>query len=184
MATVYLLTGSPGAGKTTIIREVIARIEANAGGFYTQEIRAGGTRQGFKIITLEGKDAVLSHVNFSSSHRVSKYGVDVGTLERIGVAALSQALKKNDVIVIDEIGKMELFSPRFREVVLRAIESGKKVLGTIMLQPHPFAEQVRQHPEVKVIQVNRENHDHVLNELLDWLKPTANENNPQTNRRN
>ena len=110
MATVYLLTGSPGAGKTSIIREAIAAIRASAGGFYTQEIRAGGTRQGFKIITLEGKDAVLSHVSFSSPHRVSKYGVDIETLDRIGVTALSQAIENNDVIVIDEIGKMELFS--------------------------------------------------------------------------
>jgi nucleoside-triphosphatase len=169
MATVYLLTGIPGAGKTTLIREAIARIKASAGGFYTQEIRVDGVRQGFKVTTLEGQDAVFSHVNFSSPHKVSKYGVDTESLDGIGVAALNQAIKEKDVIVIDEIGKMELFSPRFREVVLRAIDSGKKVLGTIRLQPHPFADQVKQHPQVKIIQVSRANHDRVLNEVLDWL---------------
>ena len=178
MATVYLLTGAPGTGKTTLIREAIARIKASAGGFYTQEIRVGGERQGFKLATLQGQDAVLSHITFSSPHRVSKYGVDINSLDRIGVIALTQAIKENDIIVIDEIGKMELFSARFREVVLRAIESGKKVLGTIMLQPHPFTNQIKQHPQVKIIQVSRANHDRVLNELLDWLKPTTNENNP------
>jgi nucleoside-triphosphatase len=178
MATVYLLTGTPGAGKTTLIREAIARIKASAGGFYTQEIRIGGVRQGFKLTTLQGKDAVLSHINFSSPHRVSKYGVDIECLDRIGVAALSQALEENDIVVIDEIGKMELFSPLFKEVVLRVIESGKKMLGTIMLQPHPFADQVKHHPQVKIIQVSRANHDQVLNEILDWLTATTNENNP------
>ncbi len=178
MANVYLLTGTPGAGKTTLVREAIARIQARAGGFYTQEIRVGGVRQGFKVTTLQGQDAVLSHINISSPHRVSKYGVDIEILDRVGVAALAQAIKESDVIVIDEIGKMELFSPRFREVVLKAIESGKKVLGTIMLQAHPFADQVKCHPQVRIIQVSRANHDQVLNEILDWLTATTNENNP------
>jgi nucleoside-triphosphatase THEP1 len=62
-------------------------------------------------------------------------------------------------------------------VVLRALESGKKVLGTIMLQPHPFADQVKHYPQVKLVQVSRMNHDLVLNELLDWIKPKTNENN-------
>ena len=77
MANVYLLTGSPGAGKTTLIREVVSRLKARAGGFYTQELRVGGVRQGFKIITLNGQDAILSHVSISTPHRVSKYGVDI-----------------------------------------------------------------------------------------------------------
>ncbi len=178
MANVYLLTGSPGAGKTTIIREVIARLKAKAGGFYTQEIRVDGVRQGFKITTLNGQDAILSHVGISSPHRVSKYGVDVGSLDDIGVTALYQALKESDLVIIDEIGKMELFSPGFREAVLKAINSGKKVLGTIMLHPHPFTDEIKKHPQVKVLQVSRANHDQVLNEILKWLNLSTDENCP------
>lgn len=177
MANVYLLTGSPGAGKTTLIKEAVARLRARAGGFYTQEIRAGGVRQGFKITTLNGHDAILSHIDISSPHRVSKYGVDIENLEKVGVTALHQAIKESDLIVIDEIGKMELFSPRFKEVVLQAIESGKKVLGTIMLNPHPFADEIKRHPQVKVVHVSRANHDQLLNEILKWLKAYTDENN-------
>lgn len=104
--------------------------------------------------------------------------MDIECLDRIGVAALSQALEENDIVVIDEIGKMELFSPLFKEVVLRVIESGKKMLGTIMLQPHPFADQVKHHPQVKIIQVSRTNYDRVLNEIIEWLNPITHENNP------
>jgi nucleoside-triphosphatase len=176
MANVYLLTGSPGTGKTTIIREAAARLKTRVGGFYTQEIRAGGIRQGFKITTLNGQEAVLSHVDTSSPYHVSKYGVDIGNLDNIGVTALYQAIKESDLIIIDEIGKMELFSPSFRETVLKAINSGKKVLGTIMLHPHPFADEIKKHPQVKVIQVNRANHDKVLNEIWNWLKSSTDEN--------
>lgn len=178
MENVYLLTGSPGTGKTTIIREVVARLKIKAGGFYTQEIRAGNIRQGFKITTLNGQEAVLSHVDVSSPYRVSKYGVDISNLENIGVIAIYQALKESDLIIVDEIGKMELFSLNFREAVLKAINSGKKVLGTIMLNPHPFADQVKKHPQVKIVHVSRANRDKVLDEILKWLNLAAYENHP------
>jgi nucleoside-triphosphatase len=170
MVDVYLLTGSPGAGKTTIIREAIARLKARAGGFYTQEIRIGGVRQGFQITTLNGQNVILSHVDIHSPNRVGKYGVDIDNLDKVGVAALYQAIKESDLIVIDEIGKMELLSPRFREAVLKAINSGKKILGTIMLNPHPFANEIKKYPQVKVIRVSRANHVQVLNEILNWFK--------------
>jgi nucleoside-triphosphatase len=170
MASVYLLTGSPGTGKTTVIRQAIAGAEIKAGGFYTEEIRSGGTRQGFRIVTIDGQDAIMAHVDNPSRYRVSKYGVDITNLDNIGVAAIERAIEESDLIVIDEIGKMELFSARFREAVLKAIDSGKKVLGTIMLNPHPFADEIKRHPNVKVIELTRANHDQVLKEILDWLK--------------
>jgi nucleoside-triphosphatase len=170
MASVYLLTGKPATGKTTVIRQAIAGYKFKASGFYTEEIRSGGIRQGFRIVTLDGQDAILSHVDNPSRYRVSKYGVDIANLDNVGVAAIEQAIAESDLIVIDEIGKMELFSPRFREAALKAIDSGKKVLGTIMLNPHPFADDVRRHANVKVVELTRANHDRVLKEILDWLK--------------
>ncbi len=170
MANVYLLTGSPGTGKTTVIGQAIARSKANAGGFYTQEIRTGGVRQGFKIVTLDGRDATLAHIDNTSRYRVSKYGVAIENLDNIGVAAIDQALEKSDLIVIDEIGKMELFSPRFREAVLRAIDSNKKVLGTIMLSPHPFADDIKRRNNVRIVQLTRANHEEVLSDILGWLE--------------
>jgi len=170
MASVYLLTGRPGTGKSTLVRRAVAGTEIKAGGFYTEEIRTGGIRQGFRISTFDGHDAILAHVDNPSRHRVSKYGVDIANLENIGVAAIERAIRENDLIVIDEIGKMELFSPRFREAVIKAIDSGKKVLGTIIFNPHPFADEVKRHPNVKVIELTRSNRQQILSEITDWLK--------------
>jgi nucleoside-triphosphatase len=173
MASVYLLTGKPGTGKTTVIRQAIASSKIKAGGFYTEEIRSGGIRQGFRIVTVDGQDAILAHVDNPSRYRVSKYGVDIANLDNIGVASIERAIEESDLIVIDEIGKMELFSSRFSEAALKALDSGKKVLGTIMLNPHPFADGVKRHPKVKVVELTRVNHDQVLTEILDWLKGTS-----------
>jgi nucleoside-triphosphatase len=169
MKRVLLLTGRPGTGKTALIKETLARTKVKGGGFYTEEIRTGGVRQGFKLVTLDGQEAILAHVGISSSYQVSKYRVDTDSLNRVGVSALRQALKETDLIVIDEIGKMELLSPRFREAVTQALNSGKKVLGTIMLNPHPFADEIKRHLEVEVLPVTRENRTEVMRKVLNWL---------------
>lgn len=170
MAKVLLLSGKPGTGKTSLIKEAIDRVKIEAGGFYTQEIRSAGVRQGFKIITLDGKEAILAHINISSPYQVSKYDVDINGLNEVGIPAIQQALKQNDLIVIDEIGKMELLSLQFQELVLQAIQSGKKILGTIMFTSHPFADEVKRHPDVRTLVVSGANRNEVLNEILTWLE--------------
>ncbi len=170
MKKALLLTGEPGCGKTTIIKEALSVAGKSAGGFYTEEIRSRGSRLGFRIITLDGKSAVLAHTDVRSPHRVSKYGVDTDNIDGIAVPALKEAIHSKDVVVIDEIGKMELFSQSFRDTVLEALDSEKKVLGTIMLVSHPWADKIKQRPCVEVIKVTRFNRGEVLDKVLAWLK--------------
>ncbi len=172
MKQVYLLTGKPGAGKTSLIKQAVTRMGGKAGGFYTEEIRSGGARLGFRLVTLDGESALLSHVNIHSPYRVSKYGVDIDNLDRVGVSALHKAVEKCDLVVIDEIGKMELFSANFRKAVLQIIDSGKRVLGTIMLNANPWADAIKRRPQVNLVVVTRVNYHQVLEELLYWLKAT------------
>jgi len=174
MKRALLLTGKPGTGKTALIKEALARTKVKGGGFYTEEIRTGGIRQGFRIVTIDGQEAILAHVGISSPYQVSKYRVDTDTLNRVGVSALRRALKEADLIVIDEIGKMELLSPWFREAVTQAINSGKKVLGTIMLNPHPFADEIKRYPEVETLLVTRDNRTEVMRKVLNWLTEGVN----------
>ncbi len=169
MKQVYLLTGRPGTGKTSIIKQMMAGGKGKAGGFYTEEIRTGGTRVGFRLVTLDGQTAILAHVNIHSPYRISKYGVDIDSLDRVGVSALRRAAEEDDLVIVDEIGKMELFSTNFKETVSQIIGSGKRVLGTIMLSPDPWADGIKQLPQVNLIKVTRANHPQVLDELQHWL---------------
>jgi len=145
-------------------------MKGGAGGFYTEEIRRAGTREGFRLVTLDGETAILAHTSIRSPYRVSKYGVDTDALERIGVPALYRAERECDLVIIDEIGKMELFSAIFREAVLRIVDGGKRVLGTIMLNPHPWADALKGRPEVDVITVTRDNYQSVRAKLWRWLE--------------
>jgi nucleoside-triphosphatase len=170
MGQAYLLTGMPGTGKTTIIRQAITQSGRNAGGFFTQEIRSVGIREGFRIVTLDGKEGMLAHIAIDSPFRVGKYGVDISVLDSIGVEAIYNAVAQNDIVVIDEIGKMELFSPRFITAVQDALNSPKKILGTITLKPHPLADTIRLSKNIRVTELTRNNQKYVLAEMLTWLK--------------
>ncbi len=170
MKQVYLLTGRPGTGKTSIIKHVVAGMGDRAGGFYTEEIRSQGERHGFRLVTLDGQSVILAHTDIQSPYQVSKYRVDIDGLDRVGVSALRRAAQQCDLVVIDEIGKMELFSTNFREAVLQIIDSGKRVLGTIMLSPYPWADAIKLKPEVNVVTVTPSSRQQVLEELRRWLK--------------
>ena len=172
MKQVYLLTGRPGTGKTSLIKQAVAELEGRAGGFYTEEIRSQGTRLGFRLVTLDGQEAVLAHVDFNKRYRVGKYGVDIESLNRTGVSALRQAVEQSDLVVVDEIGKMELFSADFREAVKEIVASGKMVLGTIMFDSNPWADAIKCQPRVNLLTVTRDNRHQALNDLRLWLRAT------------
>ena len=173
MKQVYLLTGKPGTGKTSLIKQAIAGIEGKAGGFYTEEIRSQGVRQGFRPVTLDGDTAILAHISIHSPYRVSRYGVDIDSLDQVGVSALRRAALQCDLVVVDEIGKMELFSTSFREAVSQIIDSGKRLLGTIMLVPNPWADALKAKTQVNLVEVTRANHPKILEELQQWLEATS-----------
>lgn len=165
-----LLSGRPGCGKTTLIRHVVGALGVSAGGFYTQEVRTQGGRQGFDLITLDGRRVTLASVASGSPYRVSKYGVELAALEEVGAPAVEEAIASAQLIVIDEIGKMELFSQRFRRAVLAALDSGKPVLASIMLGPHPLADAIKGRPEVELLVLSEANRSQLEGRVLSTLR--------------
>ncbi|MCD4687169.1 MAG: NTPase [Anaerolineae bacterium] len=165
-----LLTGDPGCGKTTLIRRVITQLDNAMGGFYTQEIRIDGNRRGFKMITLDGEEGILAHVDIAGPPRVSRYGVDVAALEAIGLASVRRALTSTGLIVIDELGPMEFFSAAFQQVVLAALDSDQRVLGTIVKRSTPFGDQIKARSDVTLITVYPNNRNALVDDLLARLR--------------
>jgi nucleoside-triphosphatase len=169
MGTAVLLTGRPGCGKTTVIHRTLALIDRPVGGFYTREIRQAGQRLGFEIVSLDEQSAILAHVDLPGSQRVGKYGLDLAALESLGVAAVQQAIDQDQLVVIDEIGPMEMRSQRFREVVLAALDSRSTVLGTIVQRSTSFGDQVKRRSDVTLIDVLPSNRDALPAQLKAML---------------
>jgi nucleoside-triphosphatase len=171
MGRVLLLTGRPGVGKTTIIKRVTEELGDRAGGFYTEEIRGPGGRKGFRLVTLDGPDAVMAHVDLKGRGRprVSRYGVDVGAVERVGVTALRQAMRDRRIVIVDEIGKMELFCGPFKDVVLQAVGGPHVVIATVMAKPNPWIDALKAMPQVEVWEVTVKSRDGMSEKVVQWL---------------
>ena len=153
-----LVTGNPGVGKTTLIQKTIARFNISAGGFYTSEVRdEKGKRWGFKIVSLDGEEGIMASVETISMNRIGKYGVDTEAIDSIGVKAIESALLEKDFVIIDEIGRMELFSKRFQDIVMEALDSPKFVLGTISVRDTVYKRKNKERQDSKIIKLTRDN---------------------------
>jgi len=140
------------------------------GGIQTPEIREKNRRIGFWVLDInKGKKEILAHIDIRSNFKVSKYGVDINSFDELAVTAIDYAIKNCDIVVIDEIGKMELFSEKFQEVVIRGLNSSKPVLGTMGMINHPFVRLLKSRSDVKVLTPNRANMEYVYQEIWKLL---------------
>jgi nucleoside-triphosphatase len=173
MGRAWLLTGRPGVGKTTCLRRVLERLRRPAGGFVTEEVRRGGARVGFALVTLAGQRVTLADVSRRGAPRVGKYGVDVEALDRVGVPAIRGAVEAGWLVVVDEVGKMELTSAAFRAAVEEALASPVPVVGTVMAAAHPWADRVKAAPGVTLMEVTVANRDSLPARLVDLVGKEA-----------
>lgn len=132
---IWLVTGPPGVGKSTLVSKVVLRLKSAGvivGGCTTAERREGGARVGFEVRDLTtGRTGELASVATRIGPRVGRYRVNLTDLAKVGAAGVEAAASSSELIVIDEVGPMELVSPDFRRAVQRSIESGKPMLAVV-----------------------------------------------------
>jgi nucleoside-triphosphatase len=163
------LTGPPGIGKTTVIQRTIERLSVPTTGFYTREMREGPGRVGFCIMTLDGKEGVLAHVKCKGKFRVGRYTVNLEDIEEVAVPAMTPK-SPQDLIVIDEVGKMECFSETFRNALVGALDSPNAVLGTIAARGTDFIETIKRRNDITLVDVNPHNRDALPEKLVAVLE--------------
>ena len=162
MAKNILLTGPPGCGKTTVTSravKILSDAGLTVGGLICPEIRVRGSRVGFGIADLLGGTGILAHISDvpRDMPRVSRYRVNLPDLDRIARIALE---RKADVLVIDEIGPMELKSEVFKDSVLKALGSETPVIAAVHFRTNwGFIGRVKQRPDTKIVAVTQQNRD-------------------------
>ena len=166
-----LFTGPPRCGKSTLIEKIVQKTDIPASGFFTREILEKGRRVGFSINTLDQKQGVLAHVRVKSRRRVGKYGVNLADIDQIAVPSMIPA-KSDTLIVIDEIGKMECFSERFKKTLVWVLDSDHPVMGSIAVKGNRFIEKIKERPDVLLVTVTLNNRDPLADLYLagDYLK--------------
>jgi nucleoside-triphosphatase len=176
-----LVEGRPGVGKTTVARRLVDALRVAGvalAGFTTEELRQGGGRVGFAVETVDGRRGVLAHVDFPGPPRVGRYGVDVGVLERLAVPAVDPGdagtppagrAGRPPVVVVDELGKMELASPAFCRAVTALFEQPVDVVATVHAGAHPFTDELKRRADVEVVEVTPGNRDGLPARLAERL---------------
>lgn len=170
-----LITGLPRSGKSTLISKLIdhySKKNYTICGFQTPEVRESGNRIGFDIIDIySGKISQLARVgDLKTKYRVGKYTVFVEEFDKYLADSLDLEGKVIDLIVIDEIGKMELFSKEFQNFVKRIFISNKTILATIGLKlNHPIKDFLLSLPTVQLLNLNRQNFQTVLQKVISLI---------------
>ncbi len=167
-----LVTGKPRSGKTTLIMDIVKELDIPFCGFYTSELLREDKRVGFVINNLKGERGIFAHVDSESDLRISKYGVEVDVLETVGVSEVERCLRDNDlkIIVIDEIGKMELFSEKFKSTVEKSLASRYPLLATVMIKSDEWLEKVLDRDDIQTYYINMNNRGQVKEKIkIDLL---------------
>ena len=155
-----VITGLPGVGKTDTLIKIVKDLEESGyrvGGMVTEAIIENNDRVGFYVMDWQTKERkIFAHVDFDTGERVGKYGVDVKVLEEIGVPAIERAIADEsiDIIIIDEVGKMEMLSERFCKVVIDALDSDKPILLTLHKKSRsPLLQDIRRRDDIRILEV-------------------------------
>jgi nucleoside-triphosphatase THEP1 len=164
-----LVTGPPRSGKSTLIEKAVSQIQAPMTGFFTREIRERGKRMGFAIDTLDGKTGVLAYRGIKSRFRVGAYGVNLQDLDQIAVPSMLTT-KPGEIVIIDEIGKMECFSALFKKTLMTVLDSENQVIGSIAIKGDNFIQNIKTRDDVLLISISESTRDSALELLLARIR--------------
>jgi len=175
------ITGKPRIGKSTIIKAVIKSLKSESiavGGMLTADIRESGRRVGFSLEDINtGEKGILAHVHIyqrGPKVKVGKYIVNLTDLDSIGANSIKNALTQPDpiIIIVDEIGPMELKSNKFIKAVEEAVESGKSMLVSVhQKSEHELVKKVKK--EFEMCEVTEDNRDDIANHIIQRFSRLA-----------
>jgi nucleoside-triphosphatase len=167
-----LVEGRPGSGKTTVAARLAGLLRERGvpvAGFVTHELREGGRRVGFEVEAFDGERATLAHVDLPGPPRVGKYGVDLAAFEQVALASLA-APPKPGVVVLDELGKMELASQPFRDAVRQLFETSADIVATVHVFRHELTDELKRRSDVELVRVTKATRDDLPRLLADRLQ--------------
>jgi nucleoside-triphosphatase len=165
------LRGFTGIGKSTVLAAFADLYPDPMGGILTSEVRdVNRQRVGFRAETPDGtKSKLIAHRYEIKSDVIvaNKYRVDVEAVGSFVVPEIRRAMEDPDrVVLIDEIGRMQLKSKDFVLAARAALDSKSFVLGSVV-QDEPLTEEFRKHPNIVLVEVTVTNRELLHLMLLD-----------------
>lgn len=168
MITNIFLTGAPSSGKTTVIKKIVQYLDYPSNGFYTEEERIDNRRVGFLMKTIDGRIGYLAHQDIASEFRVRRYGVSIENIQKVAVPSMTPS--DRNIIILDEIGKMECFSDVFRQAAVKALNASNVVIGTITFGGDQFIMDIKKRNDIEIVNVTPDNRDSLPDIIIRKVK--------------
>lgn len=160
-----LLTGAPGAGKSTVLRRTLALLGAAPGGFYT-----GFAPDGRRLCLWPAEGPPC----WDRAHTVAlREGGTCralpGAFDRVGPPIL--AGNRTGLVVMDELGNVERDEAEFQRAVLACLDSPALVLGVVKpRRAGTWLEALAARPDAAVVEVTQAGRDGLPEVLAGMIR--------------
>jgi nucleoside-triphosphatase THEP1 len=130
----FLITGDIAAGKTTFCKELIHLLQSKnipTGGILSERIIKDNVTIGYDLIDIStGNRMIFLRENEeTSTSKIGRFEINIDTVELGRKILLSKNLAKNAIVIIDEVGFLELQGKGWAE----SIELLKELSGKVLI---------------------------------------------------
>lgn len=169
------LTGVPRSGKTETVKKLIESLKKEGytiGGVIMENIVQKNQIVGIELVNVAtGEKVKIIGPEFESKQKYEGMGINIEGIETVGVRAIEQALESADIIVIDEIGKFDFESPKFKEIVKKALDSRKIMIITLHKKSRAvLLQDIRRRDDIRILEVTSLNRGLMPLKIMNYIK--------------
>lgn len=182
MITNLFLQGPRKIGKSTLLRSVLQGMRGRVGGYFIQRLFQQGEHVGFRLLDMQSEEPYCLNKEVGSRELEDLDNLILGKMAdgdwhrfprvfaEAGVQALEGACQRGKkIVLLDELGDIELEAPEFLRAVQDLLAGDKKVLGVLKLSDNPFLRSIKKRADVITYDLQPENQALVLARVREFI---------------
>lgn len=161
----FFVTGEKGIGKSFLIRRLMEAWQGKCHGFLTLPYTIEGKRKGFYLHSLQKPKGIENDLPVSVQWGETTCFPITETFERLGCAALDTVYNKEDLVIMDELGRLEGQAFLFQQAVERILDGENMTFCVVKKEDVPFLNRIRGRKDVCLLDLDRNVSEKIYEEL-------------------